>query len=113
MALSRRRAPRVLACLFTVLLSLPAGAAGAANPDSVAKPALQIRKASAPIVLAGDLSDAGWQGIEPISTWYETNVGDNVEPQVKNLAWLAYDESNFYAGFRFDDPTPHGIRAPL
>src|SRR5688572_19208298 len=113
MALSRRRAPRVLAYLFSVPLLLPAGAAWAADADSVAKPALQIRKASAAIVLDGDLSDAGWQGIEPITTWFETNVGDNVEPQVKNLAWLAYDESNFYAGFQFDDPTPGGIRAPL
>src|SRR5439155_27238498 len=59
------------------------------------------------------LSDPGWQGIEGITTWYETHVGDNVEPQVKNVAYLAYDDTYFYAGFNFEDPAPSTIRAPL
>ncbi|MEO8505979.1 MAG: DUF5916 domain-containing protein, partial [Acidobacteriota bacterium] len=65
------------------------------------------------IVLDGDLTDPGWQGATPITTWYETNVGDNVEPQVKNLAYLVYDDHFFYAGFEFGDPDPKAIRAPL
>ncbi len=76
-------------------------------------PPLTIRRAAGPIVVDGNLSDAGWQGIEPVTTWFETRVGDNVEPQVKNAGYLAYDDTYFYAGFVFADPTPGAIRAPL
>jgi len=31
---------------------------------------------------------------------------------VKNIAYLAYDDRFFYAGFDFDDPDPGSIRAP-
>jgi len=41
------------------------------------------------------------------------HVGDNVEPQVKNAAFLVYDEKYLYAGFRFEDPNPGAVRAPL
>jgi hypothetical protein len=76
-------------------------------------PPLTIHKAAGPIVADGDLSDAGWQGVEPVTVWFETRVGDNVEPQVKNKGYLAYDDHFFYAGFVFDDPSPGAIRGPL
>ena len=31
------------------------------------------------IVIDGELTDSGWQGVEGVSTWYETKVGDSVE----------------------------------
>jgi Domain of unknown function (DUF5916) len=76
-------------------------------------PSLTIQKVTGAISIDGDLSDPGWQGIPADTTWYETNVGDNVEPQVKNEAWLAYDDRYFYAAFRFADPDPKKIRAPV
>ena len=76
-------------------------------------PPLDIQRTAGEIKLDGDLDDAGWQGITPITTWYETNVGDNVEPQVKNVARLAYDEKYLYAAFQFDDPHPEMVRRPL
>jgi hypothetical protein len=119
---ARRRVPQwCLRFLPLVLaIALPAGGQAAdstatapAGVAAAARPPLHIRKVSAPIVIDGELDDAGWQGIPEITTWYETNVGDNVEPQVRNVGYLAYDESHFYAGFRFEDPKPEGIRAPL
>lgn len=74
---------------------------------------LTIPRAAGPITIDGDLSDAGWKGIEGITTWYETRVGDNVEPPVRNAAYLAYDDKYLYAGFQFDDPDRSSIRAPL
>ena len=102
-----RIAPAASVVLLTAL-ALPAFAA-APQPG----PPLSIQKVAGPIQLDGDLNDAGWQGISPITQWYETNVGDNVEPQVKNVAWLAYDGQFLYAAFQFDDPTPDKIRRPL
>ena len=98
------------ACLVALVVLAPTIARSAAPQPG---PPLGIRKATGPIAIDGDLSDAGWQGIDVVTTWYETNVGDNVEPQVKNEGFLAYDDHFFYAAFRFGDPNPKLIRAPL
>ncbi|HVS02507.1 MAG TPA: DUF5916 domain-containing protein, partial [Thermoanaerobaculia bacterium] len=111
-----------LGALFLLaLLALPASPAPAfAAPQApagdalhAAAPALEIRRASGPIAVDGDLSDPAWQDAIPITTWYETRPGDNVEPRVSNVAYLTYDDQFFYAGFRFADPQPRQIRAPL
>ena len=129
-----RRGPMRLAPLFSrphalvragfvaalVAFTATLGTTPAAAQDSTAakapeppKPPLSIQRASGEIVLDGDLTDAGWQGAQPITQWFETNVGDNVEPPVKNVGWLVYDGDHFYAAFQFEDPNPAGIRAPL
>jgi hypothetical protein len=73
---------------------------------------IHIARATGPIKVDGDLSDPGWQGATKITTWYETNPGDNTEPKVKNVGYLAYDDRYLYAAFEFFDPTPEKIRAP-
>ncbi len=85
----------------------------AANQDSSSLGAIDVDRTSADITIDGDLTDPGWQSATEIDTWFETNPGDNVEPKVKNVALLAYDEKFFYAAFRFADPEPEKIRAPL
>ena len=74
---------------------------------------IAITRTSGEISIDGKLSDAGWQGATKVTTWYETNPGDNVEPKVKNVGYLTYDDKFLYAGFEFADPNPRGIRAPL
>jgi hypothetical protein len=74
--------------------------------------ALRIERIHAPITIDGDLSDAGWQQVGQITTWFETRPGDNTEPKVKSVAWLAYDDKFLYAAFQFDDPDPKAIKAP-
>lgn len=96
------------AALLHIAVAEPARAA-APSPG----PALTIQRAAGPIVLDGDLGDPGWQGVAPVTQWFETRVGDNVEPSVANVAYLAYDAKYLYAGFRFDDPEPAKIRAPI
>ncbi len=119
---ARRCAPSWSVLLLLPLLALlPPRTCSAQATDSLARAdsigakatPLVATRITSPIVVDGDLSDAGWQGVPAVTRWFETNVGDNVEPQVANLAYLAYDESHFYAGFRFEDPDPAGVRAPL
>src|SRR5690348_1505696 len=74
---------------------------------------ITIERARGPIAIDGDLSDPGWQGLQPITTWFETNPGDNTEPRVKNVAYLTYDDHYLYAAFQLEDPHPEAIRAPL
>jgi hypothetical protein len=96
--------------LALALAAALASGTAAAAPD---RPVLRIARAAGPISVDGDLSEPAWAAAEPVTTWFETNPGDNVPPKVANTAWLAYDDSFFYAAFRFDDPDPARIRAPF
>ena len=100
-----------LNCLASAAFTAVPSTAFAAVPAP--GPPLTISKAAGPIVVDGNLDDAGWQNIPGVTQWYETRVGDSVEPQVKNVGYLAYDDKYLYAAFRFDDPNPKLIRAPL
>ena len=82
----------------------------AATPEQAAP--IAVSRAAGPIVIDGNLTDPGWQGATKVTTWYETNPGDNVEPKVKNVGYLTYDEKFLYAGFELADPEPGKIRAP-
>jgi hypothetical protein len=90
-------------------LLAPVARAAAPQPG----PPLTIARARGVITVDGDLGDPGWQGVPAVTQWFETRVGDNVEPQVKNEGYLAYDDTYLYAGFRFADPDPKLIRAPI
>ncbi len=90
-----------------------AAAAAAQEPAPEAGGPLTIRRAASAVVVDGDLADPAWREIEAITTWYETNPGDNLPPQVPNAGYLAYDDEFFYAAFEFGDPEPDKIRAPL
>src|SRR5262245_34426695 len=105
--------PRSLAALGVVSLGLACLVLPAHARDPQPGPPLTIARANGPIVIDGDLSDEGWKGLTPVTQWYETRVGDSVEPQVKNVGYLAYDDKYLYAAFEFADPNPKLIRAPL
>jgi hypothetical protein len=72
-----------------------------------------ITRAKGPIVIDGNLSDEGWRDAVRIERWYEMNPGDNIEPKLKNVGYLTYDDKFFYAGFEFEDPDPKRIVAPF
>src|SRR5216684_2229025 len=104
--------PIALALLATTTFACanaPRARAAAPSPG----PPITIQRATGAIVLDGDLNDAGWQGITPVTQWFETRVNDSAPAQVGNKAFLAYDDRYLYAGFQFDDPQPELIRAPL
>ena len=87
-------------------------AAGAAAQAAPANPTINLKRAAGTIKIDGDLSDEGWHNATRIEKWYEINPGDNTEPPVKNVGYLAYDDKFFYAGFEFTDPNVSAMRAP-
>ncbi len=93
------------ALIATLLFAVPLAAAD--------DPPLAIKKTATPITIDGDLSDAGWKDALRFDTWYETNPGDSVEPKVKTIGWLTYDDHFFYAAIQCDDPNPAQIRSQL
>ena len=93
-----------------VMLALSIGLVAAADPTAPAP--IRIVRASGPIAIDGDLADPAWRDAVAVDRWWETNPGDNVEPKVRNVARLAYDDKFLYVAFEFGDPEPAKIRAP-
>jgi Domain of unknown function (DUF5916) len=89
---------------------LAAGAAAAQT--ALSGDTIHITRATGPITVDGDLSDAAWRDATRVEKWYETKPGDNLEPKVRNVGYLAFDDKYLYAAFEFDDPNPSAIRAP-
>jgi len=96
--------------LFIVVLCLPIAAHGQTREPAIT---FDIKRATGPITIDGDLSDAAWKDALRVDKWYETNATDNTEPKMKNVAWMTYDDHFFYAAFHFEDPNPEKIRAPF
>lgn len=99
---------------FAVAFALAGAVAG--SPASAAShpgPPLTIRHTTGPIVVDGNLDDAGWQDVPEVTKWFETRVSDSGEPAVRNIGKIAYDDRYFYVALRFDDPHPELIRAPF
>ena len=106
---------RVFECLLAVfLVSLTVRSATAQSAgNSLAGDTIRKSRITGRITIDGDLSDEAWQRSTRVEKWYEINPGDNVEPNVRNVGYLGYDDKFFYAAFEFDDPDPASIRAPL
>jgi len=96
--------------LSVVLLCLPIFAFAQTREPAIT---YAIKRATGPITIDGDLSDAGWKDALRVDKWWETNATDNTEPKMKNVAWLTYDDHFFYAAFHFEDPNPEKIRSPF
>jgi hypothetical protein len=107
---------RAVSIVLNALASLAVAAAVSAadpSPSPPPPPELHIARTQGAITIDANLDDAGWKGVPPVETWFETNPGDNVPPSVKNVGYVTYDERYFYAAFDFQDPDPRQMRAPL
>jgi hypothetical protein len=80
---------------------------------SVRGEAYAISRAKGPITIDGNLSDEGWRDALRIERWYEIDPGDNIDPPVKSVGYLTYDDKYLYAAFEFEDPNPKAIIAPF
>ena len=103
----------VLACLGAFLLSSTAIAQTPPTPAPAKEPlpVTKITRAAGSITIDGNLTDPGWQGAAKFETWYETNPGDNIEPKVKQIGYVTYDDRFFYVAMDMWDPTPSNIRS--
>lgn len=88
-------------------------AVNTAAQSALAGETIRISRAAGAITVDGDLSDEGWRDATRVVTWFEVSPGDNTEPAVKSVGYLAYDNRFLYVGFDFEDPNPSAIRSPL
>ena len=100
--------------LVAALAVAPTSLGAADSPPVSAQPGpIRIVRIEGEIEIDGELSEPAWSEATRLDEWYETNPGDNVEPQVANVAYLGYDDRFLYAAFEFADPEPQRIKAPL
>ena len=92
--------------------TLGVAALGTAQSPLAGDP-IHISRATGRFIIDGDLSDEGWRDATRIDKWYETQPGDNVEPPVRNVGYLTFDDQGLYAAFEFEDPDPRAMRAPF
>jgi hypothetical protein len=102
----RRVAFGVLCALLLTPLATAQVVVGGGDP-------ITIGRATSSIRIDADLSDEAWKTATRVDKWYETQPGDNIEPKVHNVGYLAYDDRYLYAAFEFDDPSPSTLRAPF
>jgi len=74
---------------------------------------IQAVKVAIPPKIDGVLDDNAWQEAAQLTGFYETRPGENVPPPVKTVAYIAYDDKNFYFAFKALDPKPKSIRATM
>jgi hypothetical protein len=84
-------------------------AAAALFGEEDTRTTVEVHRAASSITVDGDLSDAAWQNATKYEKWYETNVGDNVEPPVKQVGYVTYDDHFLYVGIDMWDPSPKDI----
>jgi len=95
-----------LAALLSLSSLVLSGALAATDPV-----VHQVPRAATPIVLDGALDEAAWSAAVSIDLAYEVRPGENIEPPVKTVCLVTYDERHVYFGFRASDPDPSKIRA--
>ena len=98
--------------LIAMALAMVMGGGVAHAQSALSGETIRMGRAAGSITIDGDLGDEGWRDAVRVTRWYEINPGDNIEPPVKNVGYLTYDDRFFYAAFEFDDPDPSRIRAP-
>ncbi len=64
---------------------------------------------AAAIVLDGELSDAGWQSANPVTTFVQRDPLEGAEPSFKTEARIVYDSSAIYVGVQAFDADPTRI----
>jgi hypothetical protein len=107
------RSNLILGWCATAAMLLSWGTPKAEAQSALSGEPIHISRATGSIAIDGDLSDEGWRNATRIDKWYETQPGDNIEPKVRNVGYLTYDDHFFYAGFEFEDPDLKAIRAPF
>src|SRR5438552_2339894 len=92
-----RQAMSASCTLSVVVAAMIALAAPASAQTSTRGETYAVTRAKGPIVIDGNLSDEGWRDAVRIERWYEVSPGDNIEPVVKSVGYLTYDDKFFYA----------------
>jgi hypothetical protein len=74
---------------------------------------IQIQKTTVPPRIDGHIQDACWQGIEPISGFFQYDPVNGRKSSEETLVWAAYNNKYIYFAFLMKDSEPGKIWAEL
>ena len=72
---------------------------------------LEVPRASSAVVIDGAIDEAAWADALQMELDYEVQPGENIEPPVRTVVFLTYDEGRVLVAFRAFDSEPDRIRA--
>ncbi|MFB0519677.1 MAG: DUF5916 domain-containing protein, partial [Acidobacteriota bacterium] len=105
---------KIVICSLSFFILFPSILAGeAVYRGNKGELEIHAVKVSTPPKIDGVLDDAAWQEAAQLTGFYETRPGENILPPVKTVAYIAYDDENFYFAFKVYDPKPQSIRATM
>ena len=71
----------------------------------------QVPRARSEVAIDGVIGDEEWREALTLELRYEISPGENTEPPVRTVVYIAYDERHVLVAFRAYDPDPSKIRA--
>ena len=100
----------VLVSLGFALLAVDS-AATAGEPLTVRS--VEARWVDQPPVIDGHLTEAGWRAAEPADSFYRAQQVRGVSARLRTEAYVLYDETAVYVGFRCWEPAMQLLRETL
>ena len=112
-AARRAAAVALLASALPGTIAAQPTSSAATSPTPVPPARFDVRAASSPIAVDGQLDEPAWADAAVIPIAYEWAPGDNTPPPVTTDCLVTFDASRLYVGCRASDPDPSAIRAHL
>lgn len=100
----------VLAATALVRTAAAARSTGGVGPETTHH---LVSRAVSAIAVDGVLEEPAWDGALQLELGYEVEPGENIEPPVRTICLVTYDDRNVYFAFRAFDHDPGRIRARL
>ncbi len=70
-----------------------------------------VPRATSEVIIDGVLDEQAWQDALTLELNYEVRPGENIEPPVRTVVFITYDESRVLVAYRAYDHEPEKIRA--
>ena len=87
--------------VFCSLLALAPAGFAANWPEH---PTIRAVRATAPVAIDGDLSDAAWQNAPEFTDFTQHDPVDGAPPTMRTILRIVYDDDAIYFGMKMEDP---------
>lgn len=104
---------RLFPALWCFVLFASLAVPGIASPQSVDKRTTPIPRLISRPSIDGEIEPLWQKEAARFEEFYEIDPGRNLPAPVRTIAYVAYDQENFYFAFECFDPHPKSIRATL
>ncbi len=98
---------KALAFLLLSIIAIPSAAEESGSADDPHR----VTRATSEIIVDGAIDEPAWDDALSLELEYEVQPGENIEPPVRTVVLITYDEHRVLVAFQAFDPEPSRIRA--